>query len=277
LSGRTLGKGAKKLYDTIMELLETDKVKSIQSAYDEDAKIGHKTVDTSFFGYKNHIAINDERLITAIEVTCGRDSDAKEFKKLVEKSKKNGMEIEEALGDRAYSSKDNIEYCEGEGIKLISRLSPIVTNGKARNEEFTYNKDAGMLQCPEGHLAMRCEIRAHKNGSQYHVYWFSVKQCKKCPRYGSCCKTGAKTKSCCMKISGETHRKQYDFEQTDYFIQRIKDRYKVEAKNAELKQAHGLGRCKYVGLFGMKMQSYFTAFVANLKRIIKLKELSVAL
>ncbi|RTQ92422.1 hypothetical protein EKG35_12010 [Lysinibacillus telephonicus] len=31
-------------------------------------------------------------------------------------------------------------------------------------------------------------------------------------------------------------------------------------------------RAKYRGLFGMKMQAYLTAFVVNVKRMIKLQE-----
>ena len=85
-----------------------------------------------------------------------------------------------------------------------------------------------------------------------------------------------KRKSHNITILGQERQKQYDFEQTEYFKERIKDRYKVEAKNAELKQSHGLAKCKYVGLFGMKMQMYFTAFVSNIKRIIKLSEINVA-
>ena len=38
-----------------MEHLETSK--------DEDAKTGHKTADTSFWGYKTHIAMTEERII----------------------------------------------------------------------------------------------------------------------------------------------------------------------------------------------------------------------
>ena len=32
-----------------------------------------------------------------------------------------------------------------------------------------------------------------------------------------------------------------------------KQRYKIEAKNAELKQSHGFQKCKFMGLFGMKI------------------------
>ena len=87
-----------------------------------------------------------------------------------------------------------------------------------------------------------------------------------------CCKEGAKIKTHCVTVISGSRDKQYECEQTEYFKQRIKGRYKIEAKNAELKQSHGLGRCKYAGLFGMKIQIYFTAFVANVKRIVKLEE-----
>ena len=50
----------------------------------------------------------------------------------------------------------------------------------------------------------------------------------------------------------------------------------IEAKNAELKQAHGLEKADSVGVFAMRLQSYFTAFVANVKRIVKLSEVITA-
>jgi IS5 family transposase len=276
LENRLSHKAAQKLLDNINGILEGDKIKEIQSQFDEDATIGHKSIDSSYFGYKSHIAMTDERLISAIEVTTGSSADTNELKNLVEKSEANGIDVDEVLGDKAYSSKDNIEYCEGKGIKLVSRLSSAVSNGSSRDDGFVYNKDAGTMQCPEGHLAMRCDERQGKSGNQHNVYAFSVKKCRKCPRCGTCY-TGKTYKTCSMTIKrGDTHQKQYEFEQTEYFNARIKDRYKIEAKNAELKECHGLRRCKYTGLAGMKIQMYFTAFVANAKRIVKLSEMAAA-
>lgn len=94
-----------------------------------------------------------------------------------------------------------------------------------------------MMQCPEGHLAMRCEIKKGNYDNHYYTYCFSIKKCKKCIRYGTCYKESAKTKTHTITVIGGTRGKQYEFEQTDYFNQRIKDRYKIEAKNAEMKQS----------------------------------------
>ena len=50
------------------------------------------------------------------------------------------------------------------------------------------------------------------------------------------------------------------------------ERYKIEAKNGEIKQAHGLCKVKYMGLSKVRLQSYITCIVANFKRTIKLME-----
>ncbi len=52
----------------------------------------------------------------------------------------------------------------------------------------------------------------------------------------------------------------------------MKIRHWVEEKNGELKETHGLRRADSRGLFAMELQMYFTAFVANIKRITRLAE-----
>lgn len=47
-------------------------------------------------------------------------------------------------------------------------------------------------------------------------------------------------------------------------------KYKIEAKNNELKRRHGYDVASSSGLIGMEMQGAMTIFAVNLKRIIKL-------
>ena len=63
----------------------------LSSDKDEDARIGHKSKDASFFGYKTHIAMSDERIITAATVTSGEKGDGPQLQELVEQSRANGM------------------------------------------------------------------------------------------------------------------------------------------------------------------------------------------
>jgi IS5 family transposase len=262
-------------YKQVKDLLEKTKTKVIQSASDEDAKIGHKSETDSFFGYKTHIAITEERLITAIEVTDGAASDGKQLGKLIEKSQNAGVEVTEVIGDTAYSGKDNLEYSED--IKIISKLHPVISNGNRKKETgFEFNKDADMMVCKGGYLAVKKEIVKAKKGSNNNKclkYHFDVSKCKNCSFKRGCYKKNAKSKTYSVTILSDTHEKQKQFQETDYFKERARQRYMIEAKNAELKQSHGLDKCNYLGLYGMKIQSYFTAFASNIKRILKLKEL----
>ncbi|MDY5318972.1 MAG: transposase, partial [Candidatus Egerieousia sp.] len=49
-----------------------------------------------------------------------------------------------------------------------------------------------------------------------------------------------------------------------------RERYKIEAKNAELKNAHGYDRADSYGISAMELQGAVTIFVVNLKRIMKM-------
>ena len=74
-----------KMYKNISEninlLQETidDVNEELTISKDPDARVGHKTSDTEYFGYKTHIAMTPERIITAVSVTSGEKADGKEI------------------------------------------------------------------------------------------------------------------------------------------------------------------------------------------------------
>ncbi len=65
-----------------------------------------------FFGYKTHIAMTPERIITAATITSGEKHDGKQLEELIKKSKENGIDVSTVIGDGAYSEIENLEYCE---------------------------------------------------------------------------------------------------------------------------------------------------------------------
>ncbi len=117
---------------------------------------------------------------------------------------------------------------------------------------------------------MRVEKREAKNGNQYRNYVFSKKKCDKCPLKGQCKVGRGKTHSYSITQASEKNRSRLEFEASEKFQERLKIRHRIEKKNGELKEAHGLGRADSVGLFAMELQMYFMAFAANIKRITKL-------
>lgn len=86
-----------------------DNIEHIEASVKEEARLGHKSADTSFYGYKEHIAMTDERIITACVVTSGEKSDGKYLKDLYEKTLQNGVPVQTIIGDAAYSGKENIK------------------------------------------------------------------------------------------------------------------------------------------------------------------------
>ena len=164
------------------DLLENEQIRDIRSKDDKDARFGHKTATSTFYGYKNHLAMTEDRLIAGISVTDGGAPDGQELPGLIEKAQKNGIEVTEVIGDMAYVSDDNLEAC-GKEIALIARTNTAVAAAaKGKLEEgFCFNKDAGMLQCPAGELSKRVEKREAKNGNTYIRDVFSKVKCRKCP------------------------------------------------------------------------------------------------
>ena len=250
-----------------------DTQENIVLSKDEDAKIGHKSADSSFFGYKTHLAMTQERIITAAVVTSGEKGDGPELSKLIEISQQNGIEVETVIGDAAYSGKENIKLTSEQNIKIVAKLNPSITQGFRKNEDqFDYNKDADLFVCPAGHMAIKKARQGKKNTgiNQVDTYYFDVEKCKTCPLRKGCYKEGAKSKTYSVSIKSDLHQEQIAFQETEYFKEKAKHRYKIEAKNGELKNVHGYGRAKSYGLGNMQMQSAMAIFAVNLKRIIKM-------
>ena len=256
----------------LSEMVE-DTQENIVLSRDADAKTGHKSADSSFFGYKTHLAMTEERIITAAVVTSGEKGDGPELLKLLEINQGNGIDVDTVIGDAAYSGKENIQLTSEQNIKIVAKLNPTITQGFRKTEDqFDYNKDADMYVCPAGHIAIRKAKQGKKNvgQNQANTYYFDVEKCKTCPLRNGCYKEGAKSKTYSVSIKSDVHQEQSAFQETEYFKEKAKHRYKIEAKNSELKNVHGYNRASSYGINNMQLQGAMAIFTVNLKRILKL-------
>lgn len=85
--------------------------------------------------------MSDDRTITEIEVMDGDQLDGLQFPKLIKKSKKNGVDVKEVIGNMAYVSADNFRICEKEEAVLYTRTnSAVVVAANTELEEgFSYS------------------------------------------------------------------------------------------------------------------------------------------
>lgn len=272
--------------DTVPELLKIKAVNRIFNRYkellddivdhydagvaDHDARVGHKTSDTEFFGYKTQILMDEEsRLAVGAVVTSGEVGDALPAKEAIENlAKKEEVVIDELLGDTAYSGQPILELGTKYNFTVIASPHPNLGSGIDGRDGFTFNKDANMFICPKGHLAKskRTVIYKKDNYRKSTIYTFDNTKCSICPLRESCLKN-AKVKTYSV---GELTDEQKDIlqrQQTDYFKSRRRQRYKIEAKNAHLKQGLGYDKTKGKGIEMMELQAAITLFVSNLKII----------
>ena len=265
-----------KIKERLNMLKET--LEDIQAHYttskDKDARVGHKTRDDHFFGYKSHIAMTPERIIVGATVTSGEKGDGLQLPTLIEKSRKNGIEVETVIGDTAYSGDSNLKRAKEEGFKIVAKVNPAISQGnRSESEQWEYNKDAGMYVCPAGHMATRKARQGKKEGqwNQTLTFYFDIEKCKTCALRDGCYKAGAKSKTYSVTIKTDTQTEQIAFQETEEFKElHRRERYKIEAKNAELKNVLGYARAESYGMDAMQMQGAITMFAANVKRIIKL-------
>ncbi len=61
-----------------------------------------------------------------------------------------------------------------------------------------------------------------------------------------------------------------ELENSEWYKEGLKERYKIERKFGEARRWHGYTRCRYVGFVRHAVQSYLTFMALNLKRLVKL-------
>ncbi len=255
--------------------------------HDPDARSGFKSQAKPFDGYKAHVAMTPERIITGAVASSGEKADGAFLPALVEQSVNNGLEkVTGVAADSAYSGLDNIKYC-GDDIELSAPLNPCITNGVRSKEtalEFVFNKDADTCQCPGGHLAVSKStqkavakqvgpdgkvIRKHKN--ERKVFHFDIKKCRNCPLKDKCLShPEAKKKTWSITILPDISIRHQELQKTERYRRRQKSRFAIEAQNNHLKNDMGLKKCISRGIESMEMQMVVAIFTANVTRIITL-------
>ena len=93
---------------------------------DQNACMGQKSKDSKFFGYKTHIAMTEEWIITSEIVSSGKRGDRSLLQVLIEDSIKKGLEV--AL--RFKSSTSSFPLHLPVGFALLSLTRKTVSNKK---------------------------------------------------------------------------------------------------------------------------------------------------
>ena len=94
------------------------------------------------------------------------------------------------------------------------------------------NELCGVYVCPAGHMAIRKGV---SKDEKKETYYFDVKRCVVCKQREGCFKFNQKSETYCVCHRTEEQERQMDFQETDEFREKYRTRYKIEAKNSDLK------------------------------------------
>ena len=129
-----------------------------------------------------------------------------------------------------------------------------------------------MYVCKAGHMAIRkAKDVCGKQNRDVIRYYFDVEKCKVCPLREGCYKEGSKKKSITVTIKKEIHNKQKEYMETEEFKELYKERYKIEAKNNEIKNIGDMKTAIGCGKLGMTIQGGKYALFNKYKTNKKIK------
>jgi len=244
--------------------------KGVRSLVDQDARVGHKSKFDNFFGYKmEYIMTTKERMITAVRVMDGAYVDGILFKELLELTKKSGLTIETAFGDKAYFKKHILDAIKETGAIPYIPVSAMAY--KVDEDKFSYNKDSDEWFCVQGNKTIRKKTtNKNKRGQIFYKYYFEREQCRNCPLREECIKGTTVGRVLTIGINTPEFYEYSQQQKTDEFQEKYKERACQEWKNGEMKNFHGLDRAKGYGQKSMSIQAKLTELAVNLKRIAKI-------
>lgn len=258
-----------KILENAKEILNDPKFieqRGTRSLVDQEARVGHKSKTDHFFGYKTEFTMTtDERIITAVTVENGAYVDGTNFNRLMELTRKTGLEIEEVYGDKAYFRKPILDEINEINAKPYIPVSE--TTYKIDEERFSYNKDSDEWFCDEGNTTIRRTHVKRKDGREFYKYYFEKEKCKSCSKKAECMTGKVKSKILAVGLNTAEFYGYSQEQKCPEFKEKYKKRAAHEWKNGEMKNHHGLGRARGYGLRSMSTQAKLTAIAVNLKRV----------
>jgi len=225
----------------------------IQNPSDPDATYdGHKGP-----GYQAQIAEtcnpeNEAQLITCAIPQTAAQADANAVEEVLEDLQTNDLMPDELLADTGYTSDDNVQLAEEQGVEL---LGPVPSgSSKTKADEYgqlnidDFNVDEAteeVICCPAGHKPQSSE---HNNETDKTKTVMPESACSQCGFFEQCpvekIKEQYKLEHTAKQRRLAGRRREQD---TEVFTERYKTRGGIEGTNSGLKRRVGLGQLRVRG------------------------------
>ena len=235
------------------------------SVVDKDARHGAKSKTKKFIGYKAHVAVTDQDVITRVEVTPGNSADGRQLTPIRDGMERDhGLRPEKMRADSAYGTGENIRDMERRGTMLVA---PLANGGRPSGgfpkEQFIFDAERGVIVCPAGKESIWSRHREQLHGT---IHEFSLRDCGPCPLKAQC--TKARVRAIFISDYEPAFERMRTYLKTDDGKRDRKLRSERERVFEEMKDRHGMRKARYWGLAKMRIQAYMTAIVVDIKRLV---------
>lgn len=263
LARKEFGEEGIKAAEEIEELLFRVGGKAVGSLTDTDARIGHKSKNEIFYGYKAHTVTNESEIVTSAETISGNENERNDIQDLLKAEEERGIKGEAALADSLYASGENRRVIREE--MGMQELIPAVDHG-AQAEDFEYDAGKDVLICKAGKESLSWS--PHDRGK---MFYFSRYDCVGCARQSECESYSLREKRAKVLLSLERQMNLAVKIPKEEWKKLYKYRVIVERIYGRAKKWHGLGQARYRGRWRVAIQVFMTFLVMNAKKAFRIK------
>jgi len=242
----------------------------IETPHEQEARCATKRGQT-WSGYKAQVTETcDEdrpRLIVDLDVTAALDNDSPELGRIQARLQQQATLPGEQQVDQGYMSAENLVLSAQLGINLMG-LPLDDTRGPPgfRQSDFRVDEPAHTATCPAGHKSSIWAQRATPSGKPPPtLVRFDASTCQACQFFGRCTRS-SQGRSLTLHPYRAVLLARRAEAKTPAFQRRLHARAGIEATISELVRKHGLRWARYRGKAKVRLQAYFTATAADLKR-----------
>ena len=219
--------------------------------------------------YDNYLVDNPSCVIVGVQATAARMSQetvaAQEM--IARFAEWQGCDPESVGADTTYGNGEFLQWLMERDITPYMHTRE---NGPRKKsllygpERFTYLPESNSYLCPAG---QQLNYGGHNARNRTHVYIGTRKRCGGCAQKTQC--TRSPLKYLAIHVHEPARQRARDLVNTPAFVQAQRQRKKVEALFAELKNQIGLRRLRLRRLKFVREQFFLAAAAQNIKRLVR--------
>jgi transposase len=219
--------------------------------------------------YDNYLVDNHSCVIVGVQATAARMSQetiaAQDM--IVRFAQWQGCEPSSVVADATYGNGEFLQWLLDRGITPYMRTRDSVLRKKNPGygpERFTYLPESNSYRCPAGEQLHYVGLNVRNRA---HAYIGSAKRCGACSQKAQC--TTGRYKYLAIHVHESARQRARELAHTPEFANEQRQRKKVEALFAELKNQIGLRRLRLRRLRFVREQFFLAAVAQNIKRLVR--------